>query len=291
MTEAKKPTNTKQNQLMLVHNNLQSLIDSKVDAMPKGFNKTRFLQNCMVVLQDVKGIEKMSASSVARTMLKGAFLGLDFFNKECYAIPYDNTLQFQTDYKGEKKLAKKYSVNPVLDIYAKLVRKGDEYQVDVDNGKQTLTYKPIPFNNGDIVGAFAVALFKDGSMMVEDMSAAEIEDVRKKYSKTANGPAWTKSPGEMYKKTVLRRLCKGIELDFDSIEQKQAYDDAADADLEKDKKPTQNSPYNEPDLVEGDYEVHEDDPTEEPPATENPGAETSEDEENKTLLDGVEGDK
>jgi recombination protein RecT len=286
MTETKKQQPTKQNQLMVIHNNLQSLIDTKTDAMPKGFNKTRFLQNCMVVLQDVKGIEKMSASSVARTMLKGAFLGLDFFNKECYAIPYDNTLQFQTDYKGEKKLAKKYSVNPVLDIYAKLVRKGDEYQVDVEDGKQTLHFKPIPFNDAEIVGAFAVALFKDGSMMVEDMSATEIEDVRKKYSKTANGPAWSKSPGEMYKKTVLRRLCKGIELDFDTIEQKQAYDDAADADLEKDKKPTQNSPYNEPDLVEGDYVVSEDDPSEEQPPEVSP-----EDEENKTLLDGVEGDK
>jgi recombination protein RecT len=284
MAEEKKQTaNPKQNQLMLVHNNLQSLIDSKMDAMPRGFNKTRFLQNCMVVLQDTQGIEKMSAASVARTMLKGAFLGLDFFNKECYAIPYGNALQFQTDYKGEKKLAKKYSVNPVLDIYAKLVRKGDEYQVDVENGKQTIHYKPIPFNDAEIVGAFAVALFKDGSMMVEDMSAAEIEDVRKKYSKTANGPAWTKSPGEMYKKTVLRRLCKGIELDFDSIEQKQAYDDAADADFEKEKKPTQNSPYNEPDLVEGEYEVGE-----EIPLTEEHPAGSYEDEENRTLLDGVD---
>ena len=32
----------------------------------------------------------------------------------------------------------------------------------------------------------------------------------------------------MYKKTVLRRLCKLIELDFESIEQKQAFDDASD---------------------------------------------------------------
>jgi recombination protein RecT len=288
MAEEKKQP-TKQNQLMVVHDNLQKLIDNKTDAMPRGFNKTRFLQNCMVVLQDVKGIEKMSATSVARTMLKGAFLGLDFFNKECYAIPYENALNFQTDYKGEKKLAKKYSVNPVLDIYAKLVRKGDEYQVDVENGKQTLVYKPLPFNDGDIVGAFAVALFKDGSMMVEDMSAAEIEDVRKKYSKTAQGPAWTKSPGEMYKKTVLRRLCKGIELDFDTIEQKQAFDDAADSDLEKDKKPTQNSPYNEPDLVDGDYVVGEEIPFEETPTTEKTAV--TEDEENKTLLDGTEDKK
>jgi recombination protein RecT len=279
---------------MVIHSNLQNLIDNKLDAMPRGFNKTRFIQNCMVVLQDTQGIEKMSATSVARTMLKGAFLGLDFFNRECYAIPYGNTLQFQTDYKGEKKLAKKHSVNPVLDIYAKNVREGDEYQVDVEDGKQTLHYKPIPFNDGKITGSFAVALFKDGSMMVEDMSVKDIEEVRTRYSKVPNGPAWKNSPGEMYKKTVLRRLCKGIELDFDTIEQKQTYDEAADADFEKGKKPTQNSPYNEPELVENiEYEVGEDNPTTEPPTTESPSTETLstetlEDEENRTLLDGVE---
>lgn len=251
--------NTKQTQLQIVHENLQKLIESKIEAMPKGFNKTRFIQNCMVVLQDVKDIEKMNPASIARTMLKGAFLGLDFFNKECYAIPYGNTLQFQTDYKGEKKLAKKYSVNPVRDIYAKLVRKGDEYQVDVEDGKQTFKYKPVPFNGDEIVGAFAVALFEDGTMIIEDMSAAEIEEVRKNYSKQANGPAWTKSKGEMYKKTVLRRLCKNIELDFDTIEQRRAFEDASDFEFEKDKKqiPAQNSPYNEVELSEDDYIIHD----------------------------------
>ncbi len=32
----------------------------------------------------------------------------------------------------------------------------------------------------------------------------------------------------MYKKTVLRRLCKLIDLDFDNIEQQKAYEDGGD---------------------------------------------------------------
>ena len=288
MAEEKKQTaNPKQNQLMLVHNNLQSLIDSKMDAMPKGFNKTRFLQNCMVVLQDTPGIEKMSAVSVARTMLKGAFLGLDFFNRECYAIPYGTNLQFQTDYKGDKKLAKLHSINPIKDIYAKNVREGDIFEIEVRNGEQTFMFKPIPFNNGKTLGSFAVCLFKDGSIMLEEMTAEEIEQVRKLYSKAPNSPAWKNSPGEMYKKTVLRRLCKGIELEFDSIEQKEAFDEGAGVDFEKDKKPTQNSPYNEPDLVENvEYEVGENNSAGDQPTTG-----ITEDDENRTLLDEVEGDK
>lgn len=215
------------NQLAVVHSNLQKLLDSKAEALPKGFNQTRFLQNCMTVLQDTRGIDKVEPITVARTMLKGAFLGLDFFNKECYAIPYGNSLQFQTDYKGEIKLAKKYSINPIKDIYAKLVREGDEFQEEIIDGKQTITFKPKAFNNGSILGAFAVALFKDGSMMYETMSIEEMEHVREKFSKAKNSTAWVNSTGEMYKKTVLRRLCKLIELDFDTIEQKQAFDEGA----------------------------------------------------------------
>lgn len=33
--------------------------------------------------------------------------------------------------------------------------------------------------------------------------------------------------GEMYKKTVLRRLCKLIELDFDTIEQYRAFEEGS----------------------------------------------------------------
>ncbi len=216
-----------QNQLTVVHNNLQKLLESKAEALPQGFNQTRFLQNCMTVLQDTKGIEKVDPRTIARTMLKGAFLGLDFFNRECYAIPYGNTLQFQTDYKGEIKLAKKYSINPIKDIYAKLVREGDEFQEEIIDGKQTITFKPKAFNTGTVLGAFAVVLFKDGSMMYETMSVEEMEQVREKYSKAKNSGAWINSTGEMYKKTVLRRLCKLIELDFDSIEQKQAFEEGS----------------------------------------------------------------
>lgn len=215
------------NQLAVVHNNLQILLKNKSEALPKGFNQTRFLQNCMTVLQDTKGIEKVEPITIARTMLKGAFLGLDFFNRECYAIPYGNQLNFQTDYKGEIKLAKKYSINPIKDIYAKLVREGDDFQEEIIDGKQTISFKPKAFNNGDILGAFAVALFKDGSMIYETMSTDEIEHTRTKFSKMPNGQAWKDSTGEMYKKTVLRRLCKLIELDFDTIEQKQAFDEGS----------------------------------------------------------------
>lgn len=237
---------------------LEHFLQEKSAALPKDFNETRFLQNCMTVLQDTKDIEKMTPVSIARTMLKGAFLGLDFFNRECYAIPYGTQLNFQTDYKGEIKLSKKYSINPIKDIYAKVVREGDYFEEKITDGIQSIDFKPKPFNDGEIIGAFAVCLYHDGSMIYETMSKAQIEKIRQDFSKQKNGLMWTKTPGEAYKKTVLRRLTKMIELDFDSQEQKRAYDEASGMEFEDEKKkPVEKSPF-----VDVDYEeVEEEEPT------------------------------
>ena len=248
--------------LLAIHNNLEKMLEEKSEAMPRTFNKTRFLQNCMTVMQDTRGIDQCDAKSVARTLLKGAFLGLDFFNKECYAIPYGGTIQFQTDYKGEKKLAKQYSVRPVRDIYAKLVKEGDDFREEIKDGQQTIQFVPKPFNNGEILGAFAVVLYEDGGMSYEVMSTEDIEATRKNYSKQANGQAWTKSKGEMYKKTVLRRLCKNIELNFDTIEQARTFEDASDFDMTKEPKPAQQSPLN-PTIIEAEFEEVKEEPANE----------------------------
>jgi recombination protein RecT len=227
-----------QTQLIEIHKKLDLSLDKQAAALPTGFNKARFLQNCMTVIQE-NDFSKCEAGTVVRTLLKGAFLGLDFFNKECYAIPYGNKVQFQTDYKGEIKLCKKYSINPVKDIYAKVVREDDFFEEEIIEGQQCINFKPKQFNNGKIIGAFAVCLFKDGSMIYDTMSAEEIEKTRKAYSKMPNGQAWTNSTGEMYKKTVLRRLCKLIELDFETLEQKEVFEEASDFEV---KQPTKEEP-------------------------------------------------
>lgn len=223
---------SEQNQLAVVYKDLDASLDRQTEALPQGFNKPRFLQNCMTVLQE-NDFSKCEPRTVVRTLMKGAFLGLDFFNKECYAIPYGGKVQFQTDYKGEIKLCKKYSINPVKDIYAKIVRQGDEFEEVIENGKQSINFRPLPFNESQIIGAFAVVMFKDGSMLYDTMSAAEIEETRKNFSKMPNGQAWKNSTGEMYKKTVLRRLCKLIELDFETTEQAEIFHDSSDFDVNK----------------------------------------------------------
>lgn len=218
---------------------LMKQIAEKIGAMPEGFNKDRFILNCITLIRDMlkdkkkrENLDGISENSIALCMIKGAFLGLDFLSGECYAIPYGGEMNFQTDYKGEIKVCKKHSIQPIKDIFAKVVREGDVYDEGVDNGEQKLIFKPIPFNNGKMIGAFAIVTYTDGSMIYESMSAEEIEGVRQNYSKAKDSDAWKKSSGEMYRKTVIRRLSKYIEKDFDKVEQLMAYDEGGGVEFQ-----------------------------------------------------------
>lgn len=212
----------------------ESLTDKLVSvstALPKEFNRERFVQNALAVMNEKPELAKINKNEVIQGLLKGAYLGLDFMNKECYLIPYGNSVNFQTDYKGEIKFVKLYSIRPIHDIYAKVVRDGDVFEEVIINGQQSVNFTPKPFSNADIIGAFAVVIYKDGGMEYETMSKDDIQNVRNNYSKATQSKAWKYSFDEMSKKTVLRRLCKHIETDFESIEAHKAWDDGSVASV------------------------------------------------------------
>lgn len=218
------------NNLIQIEAKLSELLKEKAGALPKNFNQTRFLQNCLTVLKELgeDKLKKLSPESIALTMVKGAFLGLDFFNRECYAIPFANELQFLTDYKGDMKLARQYSIKPIKNIYAELVREEDIFFCEIVEGRPTVNFKPKIFSDNKIIGAFAVVIYADDTMNYAVMSEKEIQATRQNWSKCPNSPAWVKAQGEMYKKTVLKRLTKMIELNFDNAEQDKAYQDGSD---------------------------------------------------------------
>lgn len=221
------------------------------DALPQGFNKARFVQNSIALLNDNPAIAKFPKPQIVAGLMKGSYLGLDFYSKECYLVAYGNQLNFQIDYRGNVKLAKKYSIRPINDIYAKLVRDGDEFDMWVENGEQKIEFKPVPFNDGKIVGAFAVCVYEDGGMICDTMSLADLENTRKS-SKASNSPAWQKFTGEMYKKTVLHRLCKMIELEFDNPNQNKLFGEDMEIEIGVVDNSEISDPFAQTEVVEGE---------------------------------------
>lgn len=201
------------------------------DALPTDFNRQRFVQNCLAVMNEKPELARVNPAELQLGLLKGAYLGLDFFRKECYLIPYGNSVNFQTDYKGEVKFVKRYSIRPIQDVYARVVRDGDFFSEVIEHGKPSIDFKPLPFNTGEIVGVFSVVLYKDGGLDYEIMSKDDVNNVRANYSKATQSKAWKCSWDEMAKKTVLRRLCKHIDTDFESVEAEKAWEDGSLMDV------------------------------------------------------------
>ena len=209
-------------------------------ALPKDFNRERFVQNCIAVMNETPALAKINPAMTIQGLLKGAYLGLDFLNRECYLIPYGNSVQFQTDYKGEVKFIKKYSVRKIKDIYSKVVREGDEFVEKITDGEPSIDFKPLPFNDGEILGAFAVVLYQDGGMSYETMSVKDINSVRNNYSKASQSKAWKYSFDQMCIKTCLRRLAKHVSTSFESVEAHNAWEDGSGMDFTSPVTPTNN---------------------------------------------------
>lgn len=205
-------------------------LTSQIDALPRDFNITRFVNNSIALLNGndvlVKFKNQYGTDQIKVGLMRGAYLGLDFMNGEAYLVPYGATLNFMPSYKGMVKLCIKYATRPISTIYAKVVKEGDEFSEEIVNGQPSITFRPKPFNDGKMVGCFAVCLYKDGGMVYEVMSKADI-DMCRKSSKAQNSPAWQKFETEMAKKTVLRRLAKSISIDMD-----EKLSDAMNAGLE-----------------------------------------------------------
>lgn len=233
MTEEK---NTLENFLVTVEGNLATTLTAKAAALPDGFAAAKFQQNCVAMLKGLKkqDLLKIKPQDVVSCLMKGAILDLDFQNGECYAIPYwnkeegKNDLNFQTDYKGEEKVAKTYSIKPIFNIIKEVIREGDKYQKIVEDGCVRFKFEPLPLNDKPIIGAFAQVIFTDGSSIGEEMNVRDLEQLRKDFSKAPNSPAWTKRTGEMYKKTVLRLVLKNVAKSFKNSAQQIAYSTASD---------------------------------------------------------------
>lgn len=230
-------------------------LNEQNEALPADFNKARFVQNALALLNEHQELAKYNPAALKAGLLKGAFLGLDFYSKECYLVPYGTQLQFSIDYRGAKKLCKRFSIRPVKDIAAHVVREGDDFRMDVVDGQTTFVFKPKPFNNGGIIGAFAFVQYSDGGVQVEQMSKAEIDKIRGK-SRAKNAMAWTDFYSEMAKKTVIHRLCKHIELDMNARQRELWGDDMA-IDTEREKPAVDNPFGGEDNIVDGEGEVIE----------------------------------
>jgi recombination protein RecT len=146
--------------------------------------------------------------SLVASTLEAAQFGLEFGSKQhSYLVPFKGQCTFMPSYRGLIHAAKRSG--ETKDIRAEAVYEKDafEYELGID---KTIRHKPAIGDRGALAAVYAVVKFADGSVDFEVMSKSQVDHIKGK-SNSPKGP-WTTDYDEMAKKTVIKRICKRLDM-------------------------------------------------------------------------------
>ena len=187
----------------------------KVDS---GLDFNREANFAVQILSANSFLQKMEPQSIVDSIKNISLIGLTLnpAMKYAYLVPRKDKCTLDISYIGMIKLLT--DAGAIKNITADVV-----YQKEIDNGNfdfrkgsdPYLKHKPLVFDadKGEMVGAYAIAYFRDGGVQFEVMGKADIEKIKMtsesyKNEKTKKYSPWENWEPEMWKKTVLRRLFK-----------------------------------------------------------------------------------
>lgn len=180
-----------------------------------------FLKECSFALQILSRnsyLAGASKRSIQEAVLNVAQTGLTLnpVEKMAYLVPRVVNKELicclEPSYMGLCKLVT--DTGSVTNIYAHIIREGDSFEQTLGTSPE-IKHLPKLGNKGNIIGVYAVAVLKDGSKQVEVIDANEVYDIRatseayKAYlSGKIKSTIWVANEGEMFRKTVVRRIVK-----------------------------------------------------------------------------------
>lgn len=180
-------------------------------ALPKHLNAERLTRVALTTIRQTPNLLNCDPLSLVKCVMQAAALGLepDPLLGRAYLVPYGRECQLIIGYKGLIDLARRSG--EIQSVEAHCVYENDQWEYSYGL-KPVLFHKPTTSDNrGNMVAAWALAIFKGGGHQFEVMSKADIDRIRK-GSKAGNSGPWVSHYDEMARKTVLRRLAKLLPL-------------------------------------------------------------------------------
>lgn len=175
-------------------------------ALPKHVTPERLMRICLSEFRREPKFSQCDPMSFLGAVVTAASLGLEpgAALGQCYLVPYKQEVNFQIGYRGMVDIARR-SGN-IISLQARAVYKGDHFKVILGT-EDKIEHEP-KYESSELTHVYAVAKLVGGGVQFDVMSVPEIDSIRARYSKAAQGKAWTDSYDEMAKKTVVRRLFK-----------------------------------------------------------------------------------
>jgi recombination protein RecT len=237
MTEEKGLTRA-QGQVATIRQMLVDRKDQLAAALPRHMSVDRLVRVVLTSVQANPKLVECTVSSLYSAVLQSAQLGLepDGVLGHAHLVPRRNNkkgcmeAQFLAGYKGLTKLA--MQSGKVVSIVARVVHEADIFKFCYGLEKDELTHQLGIKEPGQLTHAYAVARLKEGVPVLEVMTRGQIDEVRKSSAAGSSGP-WSTHFDEMARKTVLRRLCKHLDLSPE-LQRAVALDELADAGVPQD---------------------------------------------------------
>lgn len=249
-------------------------------SFPADYNPTNALMGAYLILKETTDkngkcvLETCSQASIANSLMDMVTMGLSMQKKQCYPIAYGGKLQCQVSYHGHKAMAHRYGAKT---INAEVIYEGDTFKYHIENGRKILDEHQQDFRNIDldkIVGAYCVVTLVDGSTYMEVMNINQIKTSWKKgYGYKENSGTHKEFTDMMAKKTVTSRACKQIVQQYGDVFAVDSYEkteeienvDTVSEDVAYDIQQHANSEDFDPDVIEGEGKVVNEETAEEVP--------------------------
>ncbi|MGH7935714.1 MAG: recombinase RecT [Chthoniobacterales bacterium] len=210
----------KQHPLAKLREQLETRLKEIHSALPPHIKPDRFISAVITAVQNNQELLIADRQSLWNACMRAAQDGLLPDGREGAIVIYNTKIKEN----GIEKLIKKAQWMPMVFgiikkirnsgqlsmITARVVYGGDKYRYWIDDEGEHILYEPAEKQDLNIVQrVFAMARTKDGELLVEPLTAADIEKIRNVSRAKDRGP-WVEWWEEMAKKSAIRRLSKRL---------------------------------------------------------------------------------
>lgn len=156
-------------------------------------------------------IAMQNRQSVANAITNIAAIGISLnpAKKQAYLVPRDGKICLDISYIGLMDLA--MATGAIRWAQAELVYAADSFALNGFDKPPSHSYNPFAKDRGEAIGVYVVVKTADGDYLTETMSIDDVNAIRDRssawkawVSKQKSCP-WVTDPGEMAKKTVVKR--------------------------------------------------------------------------------------
>lgn len=175
-------------------------------ALPPHIPVDRFIRVAQTAITSNPSLMNCSKQSLFAACTRAAEMALLPNGVEGAIVPYGDKATWMSMIAGKMKLARNSGEIKTLD--SQIIHQNDAFKYWIDETGSHLNFEPnFLGDRGDVIGAFAIGVTKDGGTYIELMSNEQIAAIESQ-SKGKNTPWKGPFRSEMIRKSVMNRLLK-----------------------------------------------------------------------------------